>query len=327
MKKIKLFLMILAAVVLLPACEKEIVFDGEIDDPLLVVNAWTSPDSLIKAHVSQSKFFLSNLDGFKVITNADVDLYINGQFHEQLTGDSLGMYTGTYKAVAGDTVRLVVQAPTLGQAESSTIILPKADIISVDTIHTRQQTDVYAEGLDTFYVNKSTECEFRVRFRDPGDQQNYYRMVVKRRVSYEYGEEIYISDNFMAFSLDGMDTQTGGFIDLIGGEENWDVQHLITDELFNGKEFILKFTHFFNNTEYSQQYKDMYGINQSTSESLVINLQSITRDTYLYLLSKNSAENSLNGFFSEPVQIFNNIENGIGIFGSYNNSVFPYQLY
>lgn len=319
--------MILAAVLLLPSCEKEIVFDGEIDDPLLVVNAWTSPDSLIKAHVSQSKFFLSNLEGFKVITNANVDLYVNGQLHEQLVGDDYGMYTGTYKAVVGDTVRIVVQAPTLGQAESKTVILPKANIISVDTTHTQQTIEVYTDGPDTMYVQKSTECDFRVRLRDPGNEQNYYRMVVKSSVIYLKGEEQFVNEYFIGFSLEGMDTQTGGFIDLIGGEENWDTEQLITDEFFNGKEFIMRFKYNFNYTEYSQEFKEMYNIGDSFSERLEINLQSITRETYLYLVSKQSADNSMDGFFSEPVQIYNNIENGIGVFGSYNNNVTSIQLY
>lgn len=327
MKNIKLFLMILAAVLLLPSCEKEIVFDGEIDDPLLVVNAWTSPDSLIKAHVSQSKFFLSNLEGFKVIKNANVQLFVNGQLHEQLVGDDFGMYTGTYKAVVGDTLRIVVQAPTLGQAESKTVILPKADIMSVDTTHTKQTVNVYTDGPDTMYVDKSIECDFRVRLRDPGNEQNYYRMVVKNVTINTFDEEQYVNEYFMSFILEGMDTQTGGFFDIIGGEENWESEYYITDELFNGKEFILRFKHNYGYREYSQEFKDMNGINGSTSERLDINLQSITRDTYLYLVSKKSAENNIDGFFSEPVQIFNNIENGIGIFGSYNNSVTPIQLY
>jgi hypothetical protein len=41
---------------------------------------------------------------------------------------------------------------------------------------------------------------------------------------------------------------------------------------------------------------------------------------FLFIQTKKANQDSFTDFFSEPVVIFNNIENGIGILGSYVDS-------
>jgi len=48
-------------------------------------------------------------------------------------------------------------------------------------------------------------------------------------------------------------------------------------------------------------------------------LQSISKSYYLYLQTRASIKS--NTFFAEPVQVYNNVDGGIGILGSYTSNV------
>jgi hypothetical protein len=53
---------------------------------------------------------------------------------------------------------------------------------------------------------------------------------------------------------------------------------------------------------------------------LKFELQTLTKDTYYYIKSLGASEWSNDGLFSEPVQVYNNIDNGLGIFGGCSSS-------
>jgi len=72
MKSIKKYATILLGIFLFVSCEKDIVFKGDITDPLVVVNSYITPDSIISAHVSESRFFLNDTTSFKEISNAEL---------------------------------------------------------------------------------------------------------------------------------------------------------------------------------------------------------------------------------------------------------------
>jgi hypothetical protein len=89
--------------------------------------------------------------------------------------------------------------------------------------------------------------------------------------------------------------------------------NVFSDDLFDGKQYSLKFS--------INEYKDYYGEGQKDiKKEVYINLQTISKGYYLYLRTRDASDNS-NDFFSEPIQIFNNVEGGIGILGSYTSSV------
>jgi hypothetical protein len=97
-----------------------------------------------------------------------------------------------------------------------------------------------------------------------------------------------------------------------------------SDELFNGKEYSLKFS--FNSSTYI--YKDQT-YNQTSKvpikQELNIELQSISESYFKYLRSQSASASTIE-FFSEPVQIYSNVKGGIGILGSYSSSFYKIQL-
>lgn len=313
------------------SCEKVIEFNGEQTEPMIVVNSFITPDSLIFAQISKSKFFLSNKSGFDYINNADVALYINNIFKEKLTFTSDGLYLSSLKPGIGDTIRLYITANRLDDVESVSVIPDQPVILSADTTFNISYTNFMMDGKDTIGYYQAGELIFRVKLKDESRRQDYYRLTLKRHAVIDAGGGIlYEGVDYMPFNLEGFEnTNTGGgLFDIFGGiivdSKN---QQLITDELFNGKEFVLKFTANTYKRVVKPEYEDKiyYGSDNVVSEEYTVNLQGISRDMYFYLKSKEMADGIMDGFFTEPVQIYNNISNGIGILGSYTNNQLVYK--
>ena len=102
--------------------------------------------------------------------------------------------------------------------------------------------------------------------------------------------------------------------------------HVFTDALFDGNEYTLKLrvaTSYNNDDDADTNEGDNYNIEPAYME-LCVDLQHITKDYYLYLKSRASAwgNGDFGGMFSEPIQIYNNIQGGIGILGSYTSIIY-----
>jgi hypothetical protein len=326
MKTLQNILLTVLSVLVFNSCEKVIEFNGEQTDPMIVVNSFVTPDSLIYAQISKSKFFLSNKTGFDYINNADVSLHINNTFKEKLTFISDGLYLGNFKPNTGDTIRFVITANGLDDVESVSVIPDQPVILSADTTFKISFTDFQMDGKDTIGYYQAGELAFNIKLKDEADQPDYYRLTLKRHTIIDAGGGFtYEEVDYMPFILEGFqNTNTGGgLFDIFGGiivdSKN---QQLITDELFNGKEFVLKFTALSSRRMVKPGYEDKiyYGSDNVVSEEYTVNLQGISKDMYLYLKSKEMADGVLDGFFTEPVQIYNNISNGIGILGSYTSN-------
>ena len=298
------------------SCEKEIEFNGEISSPMIVVNSYVSPDSAIYAHLTKSKFFLSSKEGFEYIDNADVSVFVNRIFREKLNFTANGLYTGNLKPLIGDTIQLIVEVEGYEQVESTTIVQSRANVLSVDTTLVKY-TDTYNSG-EVIYFN--------LKIKDQADEKNYYRLTAKIRNEILIEDSLFVDEYFTNFALEGFDSQSGSIIDLFENSMNTKDHHLITDDLFNGKELVFKISTGFYRRVVPEQDEPKDIATNDNNEYIILNLQTISKDMYLYLKSKESAEQVLNNFFTEPVQIYNNINNGIGIFGSYANNEYKHKF-
>ena len=50
------------------SCEKDIEFKGKVTDPLLVMNALLTPESVVSVQLSQSRFVLGEITPFNPIS-------------------------------------------------------------------------------------------------------------------------------------------------------------------------------------------------------------------------------------------------------------------
>jgi len=305
------------------SCEKEIEFKGEVTDPLVVVNSFLMPDSVIKVELSKSRFFLDQKTDFDRINNATVSITVNSQYTEYLRFVNNGMYTGNYKPLPGDSVALLIKVPGKEDVKSSVVVQYPSTILSVDTLSRKQvgrfEGQIYNDTVIAWVTQY--ELEMGIRIKDPAKIKNFYRLSVFYRTEYpDYPE--HVDGYYMYINLQGVgnETSSGGILGLVEGVNNADF-HVFPDDLFDGKEIIIRFKISEYILEPSPGYE--YLFEKPTipvKTSYTINLQSIPRATYLYLKSKDAAERVFETIFTEPVQIYSNIENGIGIFGAITNN-------
>lgn len=326
----------IAALFLMVSCEKEIEFSGEITEPVLVVNSFATPDSVITVKITESRFFLSSGDDFKRVHNAIVKLFVNGTFQEELKYVSNGIYKSVFTPSPGQTIRLEASATGLKPIESEVVMPDKITIIKIDS--TISYTDKYPlpggyygyseDGKYTYdtigyYYNRN--YNFTLNFKDISDNPDYYRLVLKTKLTFESGM---INESYNYF--DFTDIVSGKTIqsetDIFEEENSRNEYNVFSDELFNGNEYPLKFTYMRGIMEYLPGYE---GKNSNDSNpvkiELFIDLQSINKSYYLYLKTLSSFSGS-ESFFSEPVQIHSNINGGIGILGGYTRNIIHLNL-
>ena len=336
MKSIKKYATILLGIFLFVSCEKDIVFKGDITDPLVVVNSYITPDSIISAHVSESRFFLNDTTSFKEISNAEVSVLVNGTFKENMTYSENGIYLGTYKPVIGETIKLVVKVPSKKDVSCEAIINPKPDILSLDTtdIWTGESYQINYGSYsidggpavitnDTVAIVKGHQINYTLKFKDNGSEKNYYRLVVITKETYVTINKMTndtiteIRDNYYYNFTDvvsGNNTNNDP-LSIVGNSTN-NLYNVFSDELFNGKTYSLSFVT--NEDVYTYKPGYLYGPETPVKQTVNIFLQSISKDYYLYLKSRPVATAGTD-FFSEAVQIHTNIAGGIGILGSYTS--------
>jgi len=329
MKHISILFFFLMLGILL-SCETEIPFNGTETNPVLVVNCLACTDSVIQATVSASRFFLSNEDQFLAVTDATVALYVNGVFTENLIHTGLGVYRSNYIPAEDDVVRLNVSATGFEPVWAENAFPNATTGFQIDSTITKTDTtpllngNSYNSGGGGDYGNPIWDTigttfyylhEYKVRFSNPGGTPNYYRLVVHQQTlanGYPLVNSYFSNFDDLVFgtknnNLDGIFT-----------ESKMDRYNVFSDELIDGKTHTITFGYAQTfNTVSDSSYKSW---TVGDERSVTIDLQAISKSYYLYLVSLKALESS-DPFMSEPVQIYTNINGGLGILGTRTNKL------
>lgn len=142
--------------------------------------------------------------------------------------------------------------------------------------------------ISNFNYNRE-EKEFDFTFRDDPSTEDYYMITVDE-----------LDANSLFFSSLDLNLEFFEFNDFFGDSEfdgrQFGYRAFLSDANFNGAQRQVKLK-----------------IEQETSAIFVeLKLHHISKSYYRHELTKSAANNS-DGFFSEPVQVFSNIQNGYGI--------------
>lgn len=314
MKKALLYLTVF---MLFASCEKEIEFKGDITEPLLVLNGFALPDSLLVFRLTESRFFLEEADSFPTVRDADVRLYVDGMYKEDLQSQQNGYYYSSYRPKQGEVLSLEAQAPGFEAVKAETRLPLQAELLEVDTSITKvgeqyalsYDYDVEAQEyiIDTVGVYTNYEVSMNLKFKDPPASGDYYRVLVKQFFS--EGENFY---EFYDFYVNNFYTTEMG--DLLSLTETQNDYHIYADELFNAKVVDMKL----NFGTYS--YYDYQRGPISSGARFQVQLQNISQSYYLYLKTLSAYQNAVE-FFAEPIQIYSNVQNGVGLFAAYSSSV------
>lgn len=319
-------------------CTQPINFEKEYLTQQIVLNSIINPDSLITVKLFSS---ISINEGYPdCIVDAEILLYENGVFAETLKStystkknlwypyEDINEYDTTYfyqsvktKAMAGHEYKLVVNHPQFKTLSCETTIPAPVQITLRDTSY------LYEKGKYT----KEVLFSFLGEIAEPANSDDYYRMVIYetgRQKSFRYNSDEELIESFVEINS-RLSIQSN---DPVFRSETEDANnHLLassynsygvfTDRLFNGENYALSFDArngyvFFGNESSDTIFWNTF--QEGEYFHFTIELHHITKDTYLYLKSIDAQQGIDHLPFVEPVQIYSNVENGAGIFGSYS---------
>lgn len=290
MKTLKYLLLAMVVTMLgLASCVKDLDFDGEQTDPLLVVNGVQQVGQPARLCVEKSMFFLDSGTDFRV-KDVAVDLYVNGTFKESLqVRDSIihePLYAfnyceGQYLLCEGDRLHFEVRS---SEFETATIelTLPEAPtVLSFDMV-----------GIDT--VESGVKFSFMI---DDPVGADFYNLKCINPNGYMYS---FYSEDPVFVDPMGM-----GAEELVGesGFYGYGLYNVFTDTYFNGKTYTV--------------YFEVFSGEYVPGEQFTIEVSRVDESLYQYKKTydayQESDPNGMIGMFSEPVQVYSNVENAVGV--------------
>ncbi len=313
---------------LLYACETAVEVDVPRYPAQLTVNSLFNPDSVWQVELTQNRYILDN-EPFASVPDAEVRITQQGRLVASLQYQGDAPYTGNsvYRAEdsrpqAGEVYTLEVKHPTLGNlTATSQVPVPPTAIISavLDTLDVRE-----GAGLD----NENIAYAVTIRLDDP-PEENFYS--VTAQVNY-LGFTGPTATNFTFYVRSSVQSMISDDPIVDNPFDRYRDELLFNDVSFNGKPYELKvyvpfgerrltslifykFTVLEGDTirgpEGLLQPGDMVG------NSLSVTLRTTTEEYYNYNYTRDLQALVENNPFAQPVQVFDNIEGGLGVFAGY----------
>jgi len=277
----------------------DIVVDLDISEHkrVLVVNSILTTDSIINASISHSvgAFDASSIS---YVNNATLEVYedgvLLGEMDEQasLSYDSTGELDSTY-------VYNFNQNPVAGKIYSYEIAHPEYEAVRAETT---VPAEVKLNVNDvTLLSEQDYEKHYRVRFSfNDAAEGNFYRLRLRNPNTYS-GFDYFESNDASIISSAGVQSDGANF----SGDEA-----LFDDEMFNGTEKEISIDFF--------DYKSFWFEEEGVEVQFILELTSVSESYYTYIRSLRAHYDNQDQFIfaGEPVQVFTNIENGLGVLGS-----------
>lgn len=326
-------------VFVLISCTKTLIVDEEYQSPEIVLNGiFCDEDDTLDFFVTESRsVFGYDLD-YK--SNLDVDFsflknqVVVGDFSKAssvLPNDEYSVGFGTHYNMPIDKVDTAavysfqLQHPTMGVASAEAEFPTKVNIESVELKEELIRND-YGETYNALVAY--------VTFTDPAGEDNYYQMdggylvtggtvnvesydLVTGFYSYEPSDTILYQQRDFPSSYEQVDPLIRpNNADIVIYTEN--MFQVFNDDIIDGKKYSIRYV---VEVLYSSS-TNVYDIDTAAGDFIlaVMNLRSIPRDLYLYYSTLDAFYWNDESPFAEPVQIFSNVDNGVGIVAAYRNA-------
>lgn len=280
------------------ACETVVQLDVPHKENQLVVNSFFHPDSTFGLSLSQSQFVLDSGE-FEKVTGATAIL-MDGQDNKLTTMQEheSGIYLSDLKPKPGNTYRIKVSKSGFTSASAT-------DKVPEDSAR-----------MTKYQVKRNPNSPRSIRLSiwiDDSENKDYYQLYGMEKVTL-FGEEIDTTtyEEEMFFASDDP---------IFGDQSNTGRIFFFDDALFNGK------THKIN-------LDTSVGSTQCTPEAdicdqeveVTLYIRKISEAYFKYLRTSDLQNDLSDNPFAEPVPVFDNIENGLGIFGGYRVSEYPIEI-
>ncbi len=311
------------------ACETVVEVDIPIENPKIVVNAFIQPSSAVSVYLSKSKSVLSNarLSG---VSGATITLLENGQSVAVLeeikiedTYDPYGprydeqqtLYISDFQPSIANEYTIQIDKAGFDPVEATTFIGPPVPIQDIQYDTTVNEYSYY-DGDSLITEKQINLSEVRLSIADPGGESNYYEIMVEQYttqyiIEYNPEDESYIITDTITYlapvylTSDDPVVNEGDFFS--GDDRYYGSSLLFPDEIFNGKTYTVRFN------------VESYSYSQEPVKEYIISLRSLSEAQYFYLRSTDLQNETEGNPFAEPVPVYNNIENGYGIFAGFSS--------
>jgi hypothetical protein len=295
------------------ACEHPSV---EVDLPAeperLVVNCYAAADSVFDVRVWGSMETFST-DTPKVIDNATL-VVSDGVNEFPLFFESEYLtYRSEVVAEAGKQYTLKVSAPGYGEAQSTVRVPVPVRVLEVQSFVTPDPTDPGTQRRN-----------FDIVFEDPGNEENYYAVAMFS--SHYHPHPPY--EKWLWLPVQRESADPGRYLEEVLFQESFyqykspigmpTLNVLFNDRLFNGKTHTYRFM--------CRENRNPQTVENQNRLEYQIYFKTITEEYYNYRITYNQQHRAMEDPFSSPVQVFNNIENGYGIFAAFSESFVLYKV-
>jgi len=336
MRQYLLMTVLIPAFFLWSSCIKEIDLEHLRTNPKLVLNSVIVADTPIEVHITRTWFYTDDQPADS-IWQADVHLYINGEFKEKMQWknredpiSTRGFYRADYIPKEGD--RIKVTAKVDGYPEiSAQSAVPKVIPIGKLALDTLPPVSYYS-----YYWEKS--YRFSVTFNDPPGEKNFYfiRFMVWCPVwdvdARAYTDEYRWANLQIDYEDEPVFDNEVSVLDKIldYGYLNSTCGRVFTDDLFDGETYTLRVKTKEDYGPFSSFGAD-YGTNgpsgfvgylKTPKVYFYAFLYTFSSDYYYYmkrftaLNDKTLQKQLIEGGFAEPIPVRSNVENGVGILGT-----------
>lgn len=267
----------------------------------LVLNGSLGPDLPFKIHVSSSMEPVGP-ELVDLVENAEISLTDDNNNTIYPQYDSMGFYLADWYPEPGKNYKISVNAPGFEEASVSLLIPQEMGYVSLSK-----------DTMDSTYP-------FVLAINDPPEEENTYMIrtwcqnKTFRHLWYSNGvviddtliekktPVIYSTDELIGYYADG--SHIGDEAPSTGEKSSYGF--LISDELFNGQEHILRFkVSYIGNLDMDRPY-------------LFVELVSVDREFYDFVKSYSLYYDARGTPFAEPVAILTNVENGLGFVYGYS---------
>ncbi len=309
-------------ILLMVSCER-LVEDFEIKKPgdKITLNGFALADSIPKFYLT-SNLALDDPISFTPITGASIVLYMNGEQADSLHINEDGWYTDEdYRFVAGNEYSVDVSAPGYRSVTAEFFVPAPPEMTVLDT-NLLIETYPNCIGCSELYL-----LEFEMQFMNEPGIDDYYSVEVIEN-SYCVEDEDHECEDF-AINYSGWSFlgSNAPYIEAIraydnhylvrnAGEEAWGLVFYFSDRLLDEGINRLTFRGELN----------VYEFNKANDNILTLVFRKIDKPMFEYARSKGKNSNAEDNPFIQPVSIYSNVENGLGLVSGSSRSEYSIDL-
>lgn len=291
----KLSIILLAAFCV--SCQTVVEIDVPHKENQLALNSFFHPDSTFGISLTQSQFVLERGD-FKIVTGATAILMDEeGNEIGQLNDQGTGIYTSDITPQPGESYRIKVSKKPFATVTATGSIPEDSARMTKHEVKRRG--------------NNFNQVTISIWLDDPPGE-DYYGLSAMNKYTF-YGEERDTATYEHGIYLNSEDP-------VFGDQDNR--QRLIFDDvLFDGKTKRIDLNASVGSPQCGPQSDHC---NQKVEVTLYI--RKLSKEYYQYRETEMLQDQLSENPFAEPVPVFENIENGLGIFAGFRESVYPIEI-